>query len=255
MTNSDLVKMGVNQKSYPQNIYKYRSDSDKTERIITDNELWFSDPLLFNDPYDCHTPINTTTPMPDIKAWLASVGFLPEYIDQIAELLKQNPNLMKESSEKALSNLGVCCFSTIGDSILQWSHYSDYHRGICLKFDLLADPDFFTTPIIVTYRKVMQHYNHYIQSNKIIEYLVSPKFDQWSYESEIRIVKNQENSSNKVFKFADNALAEIIFGAKTPDTVIDKYRRLCATSGKGHVQFSKMELGTGAHYELVKMPV
>ncbi len=259
MTAKQLIQIGVDAKSYPQNIFKYRSDNDKTERIITDNELWFSNPLLFNDPYDCNTPINTTTSLSDIKAWLTKVGVAPAYIDDLADKLKSNPNLMNQETEKGMEELGVCCFSTMDDSILQWSHYSDYHIGICLKFDITEDPHFFLIPVIVAYRKVMQHYNHFTQSKNIVDYLIRPKFHEWSYESEIRIVKTaqniRDNSGNRAFKFNENALKEVIFGTKTPDAIITKYKQLCANNNKGHVQFYKMELGAGVHYELLKRPI
>lgn len=58
MTTEEMILVGVNQKSYPQFLNKYRSDDKNTRRIIMDNELCFSNPLIFNDPYDCNTPIN-----------------------------------------------------------------------------------------------------------------------------------------------------------------------------------------------------
>lgn len=259
MTIRDLIKIGVNQKSYPQYLYKYRADNSFTKKIITDNEMWFSNPNVFNDPYDCNTPINQNTPLADIKAWLQSVDFAPAHTDTdtLADQLKQNPNLMKQNINNALSKTGVCCFSTLYDSILQWSHYSDYHKGICLKFDILENPDFFALPIIVSYRKVMQHYNHFIQSDKIVEYLIQPKFDAWSYESEIRVVKHEnlmtQNGGNRAFKFKDSCLKEVIFGVGTPAPIKTKYRQLCANNNKGHVKFSEMELDGGVHYKLNKI--
>lgn len=142
MTFADIMKIGVEQKSYPQFLYKYRSDCEFTEKIFTENTLWFSNPKVFNDPYDCNTPINTTTPLADVKKWLISVGIGTDNVDFYAEPLKKNPKLMEQETNKALSKSGVCCFSTLYDSILQWSHYSDYHKGVCLKFDILEDPEF-----------------------------------------------------------------------------------------------------------------
>ncbi len=251
--------MGVDQKAFPQYLYKFRADNDFTAKIFTDNELWFSNPLDFNDPYDCSTPINIKTPLSEIKKWLISVGVHQLNVDELAKKLQKNPNLMKDSTEKALREMGVCCFTTRLDSILQWSHYADYHKGLSLKFDITEHPDFFTIPIIVSYRNVMQHYNHFCHSNRIVEYLIQPKSTEWSYESEIRVVKSSNNiktnGGNRAFKFKDSALKEVVFGAKTPDTVIDKYKKLCAIHNKGHVQFSKMELGSGTHYELVKKAI
>jgi Protein of unknown function (DUF2971) len=259
MATTATLTTGVNQKAYPQFLFKYRSDSSFTENIFKNNELWFCNPLDFNDPYDCNTPINVDTPLAEIKKWLIDVGIHPEGINELAARLKQNPNIMKIETERAIKNTGVCCFSTLDDSILQWSHYSDYHKGICIKFDILEDPNFFMIPVIVGYRQIMQHYNHFINSNQIIEYLIKPKFHDWSYESEIRVVKIEklihENGNKRAFRFKESALKEVIFGTNTPDPIITKYRQLCANHNKGHVQFYKMELGTGAHYQLIKKPV
>ena len=236
-----------------------RSDNAFTENIITNNELWFNNPLEFNDPYDCNTPININTPLSDIKKWLSSVGVYQQNIDSLALQVQQNPNIMKEATENAMKKSGICCFSTLEDSILQWSHYSDYHKGICLKFDILEDADFFSIPIIVSYRQVMQHFNHFVHANEVVDYLIQPKFHDWSYESEIRVVKSEAhikaNKNMRGFKFKDSALKEVIFGKNTPDTVIVKYRQLCANNNKGHINFFKMKLGSGIHYQLVKQPI
>jgi hypothetical protein len=181
MTTKELLTIAVNQKAYPQFINKYRAANDFTEKIITDNQLWFSNPLEFNDPYDYNTPINTSTLIKDIKNWLEKKECVPsDRIDEYALKVQNNPNIIKKNVEDAMKKLSICCFSTLEDCILQWSHYADYHKGICLKFDILEDTDFFTTPIIVSYKQIMQHYNHFIHRDKISEYLIAPKFHDWS---------------------------------------------------------------------------
>ena len=67
MTTAEKIKLGVDVKTYPQFLFKYRADNSFTEKIISDNELYFSNPRIFNDPYDCNTLINTTTSLDDIK--------------------------------------------------------------------------------------------------------------------------------------------------------------------------------------------
>lgn len=259
MTTKEILTIGVNQKAYPQYLFKYRSDGPFTENIITNNELWFNNPLEFNDPYDCNTPINTNTPLADIKIWLKDMGIDPQNIDSLAIDVQKNPDIMKDATEHAMKSSGICCFSTLENSILQWSHYSDYHKGICLKFDILEDPEFFMIPVIVSYRQVMQHYNHYIHAPHIVDYLIQPKFHDWSYESEIRVVKMErniiDNGNKRGFKFNDKALKEVIFGTNTPAGIINKYKNLCANNNKSHTLFYKMELGKGLHYELIKKQI
>lgn len=247
-----MLTMGIKQKVFPQFLNKYRSNSEFTKKIITNNELFFCNPLEFNDPFDCNTPVSTTTPLSDIKEWLRLFAkFEDDSIDRIAEIIQKDPSFMEKETKKALGKSGICCFSTLEDSILQWSHYSDYHRGMCFKFDLTKDTEFFYTPLIVQYKNVMQHYNHFSHRDKIVEYLVQAKFSDWSYESEVRIVKPEIGNENRLVKFKDDALAEIIFGTNTPLRVIDEYVGLC-TKYKPAVKFFKMKLSSGLHYGLEK---
>lgn len=259
MNNNELIRIGVEQKSMPRHLYKYRGDNEFTQKIITENELWFSNPLIFNDPFDCNIPIDTNNSIDEIKDWLKNIGVYDENIEMLSNQLKNNPNVLLESSRSVISNTGVCCFSSMYDNILQWSHYSDYHKGICLEFDITKSPDTFVTPIIVSYRKIMPHYNHLIHAPKIIEYLIQPKYFEWSYESEVRIVKMnsqiENNSGNRSFKFNDDSLTQIIFGTNCSDETIEKYMNLCENHNKHHVKFSRMKLGNGTNYELVKVDI
>lgn len=34
-------------------LYKYRTDSERTEEIIKKNEVWFAKPETLNDPLEC----------------------------------------------------------------------------------------------------------------------------------------------------------------------------------------------------------
>ncbi len=218
MTNTDLIIMGVKQKSYPQYLFKFRTCNHHTENIITNNELWFSNPLDFNDPFDCNIPISSSFSIDQIKDWLKDSCGITDIseINDLSSKLHANPDIVKNASIKAMQEMGVCCFSADEYSILQWSHYSNYHKGICLKFDITKNPELFDIPVIVYYRNIMPHYNHITQSKKIVEYLIQPKFHQWSYENEVRVVKTKSlmnaNRDNRVFKYKDEALVEIIFG-------------------------------------------
>lgn len=252
----ELLRIGIENKDYPQFLYKYREDNKHTEKIIKNNELWFSSPLLFNDPYDCNIPVDLNNSLEEIKEWLISVKDDPQSVDDNASELKKNPNLMKENVEKEMGGIGICCFSALDDSILQWSHYAHYHKGICFKFDITDDPDFFMTPVNVSYSEEMQHYNHYRDKNNIVPILIKPKFNGWCYENEVRIVKTKENiiknGCNRAFKYKDIALKEVIFGTKTSERTITKFKKLCIKYNKSHVQFFKMKLGSESHYQLIK---
>ena len=247
-----MITLGVKQKVFPQFLNKYRSNSAFTKRIITASELYFCNPLEFNDPYDCNTPINRETPLEDVKNWLKLFAKADDaVIDELATRIQNDPSFMEKETKKTIAKTGICCFSTLDDSILQWSHYSEYHRGMCFKFDITQDTEFFYNPLIVHYKNVMQHYNHFSHRDKIVEYLVQAKFSDWSYESEVRVVKPEIGETNRLLKFKDPALLEIIFGTNTPLAVMEEYMELCRKH-KPHIRFFKMKLSSGLHYGLEK---
>ena len=87
----DLITKGA----MPRYLYKYRAIDKNTEKIITDNELYFNSPVNFNDPYDCNIPIDSTSSDENIRNWYSKaepnnpnkkdVNFYIQYF-------KENPN-------------------------------------------------------------------------------------------------------------------------------------------------------------------
>lgn len=259
-----LLKMNIELKHIPQHLYKYRRLNDHTEKIITCNEMYFSSPNDFNDPFDCKIPMDTkNVSVSEIKDYLVKAGVKQQELEKLTNAFKDDPNkflvLLREKTENTINSMGICCFSSNDDNILMWSHYADYHRGICLKFDIKEDIPFFTIPVTVNYRHLLPHYNPY-QREDTVEHVIRPKYAEWAYESEIRIVKVvqwiRDNDNERVFKFKDTALKEIIFGTKTTNDDIIKYKKLCCGSGKPDVQFSQMKLDTDSTcYKLKRVVV
>jgi hypothetical protein len=260
------IKKGIKEETYPAFIYKYRPDDCNTAAIITNNELWFSDPNVFNDPYDCQVPIDVEKSKDIVRQYFKGIGKSDNEINGWLTNPDKIQESIKKDVEKALSNLGVCSFSKLYDDILQWSHYADRHKGICFKFDLLElckELDYFI-PIPVHYQMELPHYNHCIeeQRKKLADILIKPKACCWRYEQEIRIVKqglvtNSDNEDAIIRKrktvYNAIALKEIIFGAKTSKETTEKYKKLCQDySDKRHIPLFKMELGKGKYYELIK---
>lgn len=254
-----LLENMIVQNIIPRYLYKYRQLTQEkvmnihTKKIITDNELFFSNPADFNDPYDCTIPIHSNLSEEEIKKRSESLGLSENHF--LIEFMKNHSDFIKLSMLKKIENIGVCCFSSLYDSILMWSHYADFHRGICFKFDILEDPDFFLEPLVVKYTKI-QPGCYFLKKDqkKEIERFAQRKFTDWSYESEVRILKSKEeitynkkptdkdDDHARIFTFNDKALVEIIFGNNTSDEDIKIVKKLCKTCGKEHVKFSQMEL-------------
>jgi len=85
--------------------------------------------------------------------------------------------------------MGFLCFSTkIGDPV-QWAHYSDNHKGICMEFEipkkLLIKIDYRKDPISVDIDKSGW-------DEKFSDATTS-KYQHWSYEREYRIAVNLQS--------------------------------------------------------------
>ncbi|HQC42170.1 MAG TPA: DUF2971 domain-containing protein [Verrucomicrobiota bacterium] len=271
-------------KNFPRYLYKYFGLGERTERIITSNEIYFANPTKFNDPFDFKLPIDfnrsirklekedfvfylknlkedlknenneiSKEDLPRIKEILNSGD-----VDSIAEkLLNITPGL-KGEIKKIFNNVGVCCFSKEYDNILMWSHYAQAHEGICLKFDRTEDSNFFSQIVNVEYRKRVETdiAKYFLEYYKFSGDTISTKYSDWSYEKEVRVIKTESmdfNCNNRFVKFEPSALKEIIFGVKTKKSTISHYIDLCKNNK--NITFSKMRLLKNGRFELKKIPI
>ena len=242
-------------------IFKYRAVNEDTEKIFNNHTLWFAHPNEFNDPFDCWANIQYID-----KEGLDSLVRRNASAKQLLDIYKRGmdvftPEMLKKDVDTVMNSLGICCFSKNEKSILMWSNYSDYHKGICLQFDIFDDPDFFTTALPVNYVEKMPTYDHFNERNKILEKIIQPKSQkEWGYEEEVRIVKTDRdislNGNSQAFKFNPTSLRKVIFGCKASDDTIDKYMKLCNKDNHlEHVTFSKMEQKTDGLFELEELPL
>lgn len=129
--------------------------------------------------------------------------------------------------QKLSPKRGLLCFSQNYTNPVQWSHYAEKHRGLCLGFD-------------VDDGALMQvdYVNERLDANcllsgiaeadlAIVKKTISTKFKNWSYEQEWRIwvtLEETDEETRLYFKHFDDdlALKEVIIGAfcrKTYDEV------------------------------------
>ncbi len=116
---------------------------------------------------------------------------------------------------------GMLCFSGKWSNPVQWSHYSDRHRGLCLGFEV---PDEMLTP--VKYRAKRLRPDPRIinemraespAAQEMMLQLVTTKFSHWRYENEYRLFVQLEEKDEKGLYFADFSdklvLCEVIVGS------------------------------------------
>ncbi len=241
MTNAELITYGVIHKQIPKYLFKYRYIDAHLDDIILKSELWFSSAEKFNDPFDCQIKVNTVNTHREIKDYLAKFAqtLSRKQIRELASKLYENNedrhNLFNSVFSNDLNKRGLCCFCENETNILLWSHYTKSHKGVCLKFDVLEDPELFVFPIKIKYEEKYPVYNHLRDSEKIIESLIGTKAKCWEYEKEMRIMK----PSTGAFKFNKSALVEIIFGCNCEEKEIKRIKKLALDSGYINTIFKK----------------
>lgn len=236
----------ISQKIMNQTLYKYRADCENTKKIFTEHTIWFAYPEYFEDIKDCMANIQSLderglnnliekTPMSNYEKKMCKIGAKSFSVD-----------MLKESSNNVTrKKIGISCFCKTKTSDEMWSKYSDGHKGMCLQFDVLKDPELFTLAKPVNYVNDLPIYNHFKDFNEIIDKVIITKTKEWQYEQEIRIIKGpsemKAQNHGQAFPFKPEALEKVIFGCKTDKETIDKYMKLCKENGLGHVSFSQMQ--------------
>lgn len=226
-------------------IYKYRPDNDFTIKLLEENELYFSFPIGFNDPFDSRMTIDYSGTEKQWINYLNKVGFKDSQFFLAFNMIKDNnyvfdinkycPDLQIENT--LCQNWVVCCFSETKKSILMWSHYSNQHKGICIGFKkyicspsdltgLLLEDDNkqdlqnnFTIPSNIHFLKNVEYKKEKPKSfnfvggdhNRILEFFYH-KYEDWRYEKESRISILYKDYKKHNYKFKKDILSSINFG-------------------------------------------
>lgn len=230
--------------SNDQIIYKYRTWSNEYHRnTLEKNELYFASPSEINDPFD----FKAITDFSLLNSTEKKETFINKVIDsakQISNIQINEPEAKAELLSKLSLNLekyqagfnqtnfeyidnrfGVISFSFIWNSILMWSHYSENHKGFCIGFrrhelEALGNGGTYGP---VHYIKKMTRIDP-LETNIIKEIFqrTHNKTDIWKYEKEYRITQLWTDSNPKreerILKFHDNCMAEIILGLNVIDS-------------------------------------
>ena len=169
-----------------------REDLDHVKAAVLNSEYFFSNPLHFNDPFDCK-PNFLSTPRDTVD----------------------HTRLRKHLTD-ALAQIGVFCVAEELYNTLMWSHYTNGHRGIALQFS--------TKRIIMAVKGIgMVDKVKYQTSLPTIRWGMGHKIDQmrriifrkskrWVYEKEVRIVLL--NTTQGVHVLNQMPVRNIYFGCK-----------------------------------------
>jgi hypothetical protein len=120
----------------------------------------------------------------------------------------------KKLKKNLSKDKGLLCFSKNWQNPVQWAHYADSHRGICMGFDIPDEP-----LMQVEYEKERLSYPEKYDE-KFMKKVLSTKFKHWHYEEEYRFYlnldKDTEEDGRYFFEFSKQLkLQQIIVGCES----------------------------------------
>jgi hypothetical protein len=212
----------------PRILYTYRTINDHLRDVLIHKHLWASNPLSFNDPFDCAIPaLNTATPdeaIACVESLLGMDNFSPEHQAMARQEAAQgrivNPERIEMAWQKTLREMGIVCFTERPDNLLMWAHYASKHEGVCLGFEGLSA------------RLDVQHalYAKTLPRLKLIDLLpprnleatkvrLRSKSCHWAYEREWRFIVGKTKFSSdddprRKVPFSPDELRRVIFGCR-----------------------------------------
>jgi len=222
-----MIKIEITKERY---IYKYFTINEYLLRTLINNELYFSCPSDFNDPFDCQFKLELVKDSIAEEQFyenLIQSGIAVEDVKAATSISEKNSGLENKINDELRKRLGVLCFSEKSEEILMWSHYADSHRGVCLIFDWKIHEDYFKG------KKVKYDNNlptiRYSEDQKLLDEATNAimvKLDMWSYEKEIRSVIKVGNDKKRTPHFNPKALAGVIFGERVTEENIQIIKRI-----------------------------
>ncbi len=234
----------------PDNIYKF-TNAERAIGILKNQQLWFSKPEKFNDPFDCNINLIDFEPNEDQIKMVINDKLRGNRKDKREEIRKNKKNAYRikkqfvEQSNEMFQNSGVCCFSERKDNILLWGHYADNHKGICLKFSNEIS-NIATIAAKVKYKDKYEKASFFNEKGNAVYHLIFTKSKDWAYEKEIRLIRILDYGKTN---FQIEHLCEIIFGCKTEKSVITRMKKLVAGLEMKHIKFTQAKQ-TKSSFEL-----
>lgn len=219
-------------------LYKHFAFDEKLAvlGVFNNNQLLYSNPNAFNDPYDCLCILDYDFSKVK-RAHLE--GMLGERItnknfserkDQYIRRLKELPEI-KEWGDQSRSEFYVTCFNNNPLNILMWSHYAQNHEGFMLEFKFKKIQNFYANlpmpvfyneefpilryPFNLTTEDCLKNPNY--GSELIIKRLLN-KALVWEYEQEFRLPNKKdvlEKSNRALIEFKPELISSVVLGART----------------------------------------
>ena len=178
------------------NFYKFRPLNKNTLALLVQQEIYFSNIALLNDPLEC--------PLVQENDFFRKDVFVRDYEPRICSLVL--PCADEDKCKKLPEKLPV------EDYLKFFSHYAEAYKGICIEYEI-------TQEFLKNNKKMFYTPVQYQDTNRIesIEQIFALKNTQWKYESEARFVAFGERSTYPAAAEEGVKITKIFFGLKTRD--------------------------------------
>jgi len=251
----------------PKKVFRYRGFSSLTVDALVRDELFFSDPRLFNDPLDCQPTVEADSGLEELRELLSELMSRRIFSETISSLRKNKVKeeaasqyasklAQREAKDKLKSisyystdpeydcsreaeiwlltveierellkryGKGVCCFSSVYDNPLLWSHYGDQHKGLCIGYSLTRNPEprlhkvtyggSRIVPTSLINRAVADGDKE--ATELLDQYILLRKASPWRYEREWRLLGHRGLQDSPL------RMIEITFGLRCSEAVKD----------------------------------
>ena len=252
----------------PTKLYKFKSlevrySKDKdiiyngiehVEDMLQQNQIWFSSPTEFNDPFECSAEYDIGASRDEVI--LRKMEFLNRKGKRLRQALAQAEDEIPQDHEgflkqqihdhyKRVGNSGILSLTHINDNQLMWTHYANSHSGVCIQFRCQSPQ---TTEQINFIGDAL--YVRYVENIPQIDFIRGKRIEMikkafftkplpYKYEEEWRIVKYDEGTGFK--PIPKGIIACIILGVRIE--VEDKNRIINAcTQYEGDVEIKQAYL-------------
>ena len=248
-------------------LYKFRAFNDQSLSILIDAEIFCAAPINLNDPFD--SQINVQASLRAALEWILQQE--PKYSRSYKEALEILSTGGANQMIERVLHVGICSFSTLSNNTLMWSHYADQHRGFCIGINphLIGNngglnshfPDHVgSRPVTYTNGNPMVPRMQLINSSSFANISAKPdarneppagniiyhgseaalctKHLAWSYESEVRLIHSEGQSSVPI---KPESIQEIVFGCRMPERHRKTLRKIASSCGLSNARFFELK--------------
>ena len=213
------IKMG------PPHVFRFRAANEYTLSELDEGYIWFSRRDTLNDPLDSNPEfVKLSSNLEEQKLLYDTIAdslldvrtkrYFDENMD-VARLME----FAQRKVEPFVNSFGIACFTMYPMNEKLWEIYASNHSGLSLHFDTTTDKKFFHNvhPIYYVPEIHSREYNPISEPNHIVD-LFYKKTEVWSYEKELRLLKDRTGR----ISFNRESLRNIIIGANAKKDFIER---------------------------------